>query len=253
MKGFIMVPTAAEILLNFIGETETGRTGIDAYRTIYRHKQGTLPKPVTDFTLDELLATQLKWGKNWGSSAAGKYQIIRKTLVGLVVELGLPGSTKFTPAVQDQMGFALLKRRGWNKFAAGQLSLKDYGNELAKEWASLPVLNDMQGASRNVTRGQSYYAGDGLNKSLTKPGDVEAVLSDVLNRLSVSNSPAQPVPPRPTPSDTPKPTTPVSKPYTWQREGLGWTAGILVFLGLVWTFASEQIAAFGGWLVSLFT
>ena len=235
------VPAAATILLDFIGETETGRTGSEAYRTIYRHKQGTLPKPVTDFTLDELLAAQLKWGKNWGSSAAGKYQIIRATLKGLVAELGLPGSTKFTPAVQDQMGFALLKRRGWDRFATGVLSLKGFGNELAKEWASFPVLVDMQGASRRVERGQSYYAGDGLNKPLVKPGDVEAVLSDVLNRLSVSNPPAKPVSPSPKPSDTQEATKPVSAP----RKG-GW-----IVLGII--AAGSAIAAFVNWLVSLFT
>jgi len=229
------VPNGAAILLDFIGETETGRTGPEAYRTIYRHKQGTLPKPVTEFTLDELLAAQLKWGKNWGSSAAGKYQIIRATLKGLVAELGLPGSTKFTPAIQDAMGFALLKRRGWDKFASGQLSLKGYGNELAKEWASFPVLVDMQGASRRVMRGQSYYAGDGINKSLVKPGDVEAVLSDVLNRLSVSNLPAQPVPaPKPS-ADAPAPADPASKP----RKGVPlWLliAGALVAAGLALLF-----------------
>lgn len=225
------VPAAATILLDFIGETETGRTGSEAYRTIYRHKQGTLPKPVTDFTLDELLAAQLKWGKNWGSSAAGKYQIIRATLKGLVAELGLPGSTKFTPAVQDAMGFALLKRRGWDKFAAGKLSLKGFGNELAKEWASFPVLADMQGASRPLTRGQSYYAGDGLNKSLVKPGDVEAVLSDVLNRLSVSNSPAEPAPPSPKPSDTQEATKPASAPSTGKWWGMvGWTIVVVIIL-----------------------
>lgn len=229
------VPNGATILLDFIGETETGRTGAEAYRTIYRHKQGTLPKPVTDFTLDELLAAQLKWGKNWGSSAAGKYQIIRATLKGLVAELGLPGSTKFTPAIQDAMGFALLKRRGWDKFASGQLSLKGYGNELAKEWASFPVLSDMQGAHRRLSRGDSYYSGDSLNKSLVKPGDVEAVLSDVLNRLSVSNSPAQPDPASPKPTDPPQPIPPSSG----QKKGLPlWLviAGALVVVGLALLF-----------------
>lgn len=240
------VPASATILLNFIGETETGHSGIGAYRTIYRHKQGTLAKPVTDFTLDELLAAQLKWGKNWGSSAAGKYQIIRATLKGLVAELGLPGSTKFTPEVQDQMGFALLKRRGWDKFAAGQLSLKGYGNELAKEWASFPVLNDMQGASRRVERGQSYYAGDGLNKALVKPGDVEAVLSDVMNRLSVSNPPTKPASPSPKPSDTPKDETPARKPYSWHREIMGYALGAVVLAGIA-------LATIWNWLVSLFT
>lgn len=227
------VPASATILLNFIGETETGRTGNDAYLTIYKHKQSTLSKPLTDFTLDELLAAQRTWGKNWGSSAAGKYQIIRATIKGLVAELGLPGSTKFTPAIQDAMGFALLKRRGWTKFAAGQLSLKGYGNELAKEWASFPVLVNMQGASRPLTRGQSYYAGDGLNKSLAKPGDVEAVLSDVLSRLSVSNSPAQPVPTPKPPADTSLPSPPAHRPYSWHREIIGYIVAGIVLVAII--------------------
>jgi len=138
------------------------------------------------------------------------------------------------------MGFALLKRRGWDRFATGVLSLKGFGNELAKEWASFPVLVDMQGASRRVERGQSYYAGDGLNKSLVKPGDVEAVLSDVLNRLSVSNPPAKPGSPSPKPSDTQEATKPVSAP----RRG-GWIVLAVLAVGGLLTAGWE-------WIVSLF-
>ncbi len=47
------------------------------------------------------------------------------------------------------------------------------------EWASLPVLTATKGAHRQVVRGQSYYAGDGLNKSLVKPERVEDVLRAV--------------------------------------------------------------------------
>ncbi len=34
------------------------------------------------------------------------------------------------------------------------------------EWASLPVLADSQGDRQRIRRGQSYYAGDGLNRAL---------------------------------------------------------------------------------------
>lgn len=215
------VPNGAAILLAFIGRLETGRDGVDAYTTIYGHRESRLTKPVTDFTLDELLAAQKTWGKNWGSSAAGKYQIIRKTLVGLVTDLGLSGSTKFSPSVQDQMGLALLKRRGFDKFIAGTLSLKAFAAELAKEWASIPVLAPMQGASRTVQRGQSYYAGDGLNKSLTSPGDVEAVLAEVLN-----DAQRKPIPiPRPVPIEEHE--EPIAPPPV--KKGINWWA-IAAFL-----------------------
>ena len=44
----------------------------------------------------------------------------------------------------------------------------------------LPVLADCQGAHRKLKRGQSYYDGDGMNKPLVKPADVEALLEKVL-------------------------------------------------------------------------
>lgn len=194
-----MTPAAlrgAEILLDFIGGVETGRTGADAYRTVYGHKEGTLPKPLTDFTIDELLASQLRWGKNWGSSAAGKFQIIRKTLQGLVKKLDLSGSSKFGQKTQDMLGMQLLLARGYEKFAEGRMSLEAFALELAKEWASMPVLADTQGANRKVKAGQSYYAGDGLNKALVTPTQLRAVLAQVLEAIdepAVAPVPAPPV------------------------------------------------------------
>lgn len=221
------VPAGAVILLDFIGQAETGKTNADAYLTIYGHKQGRLPKPLTSYTLDELAEAQKAWSKNFGSSAAGKYQIIRKTLVGLVARLGLPGSTLFTPEVQDTLGYELLKGRGYERFLSGTLPLKAFGNELAKEWASFPVLTDMQGQHRALVRGQSHYAGDGVNKALVKPGDVEAVLSEILNRASVQKPAPEPASPVQPSNPTPEPETPASEP----RKGLplGWIiAGVIL-------------------------
>ena len=185
-----MTPAAlsgAAILLDLIGKTETGRTGTDAYRTIFGHKEDTLPKPVTEFTIDELLAAQLRWGKNWGSSAAGKYQIIRKTLVGLVKKLGLSGSAKFGAKTQDMLGLQLLLGRDYERFTEGRIGMEAFALEMAKEWASFPVLADTKGAHRKVKAGQSYYAGDGLNKALVTPTELRGVLQQVLNTV---NAPA---------------------------------------------------------------
>ena len=57
---------------------------------------------------------------------------------------------------------------------------REFGKRLAQEWASFPVLAGTKGAKRTVARGQSYYAGDGLNKSLVTPEKVEAILRNVL-------------------------------------------------------------------------
>ncbi|MBL8593621.1 MAG: hypothetical protein JNK01_13125, partial [Devosia sp.] len=116
--------------------------------------------------------------------------------------------------------------RGWNQFAARTLSLRDFGNRLAREWASVPVLSRQQGAHRTVERGESYYAGDGLNASLARASEAEAVLAEVLSALA---------PPAPTPGPVPAPAPAQPQPGLPARRGwLGWTIlALLVAAGLV--------------------
>ncbi len=183
------VPRGAAVLLDYIGGLETARKDPASYRTVIGHldeQAGVLLKPITEMTLNELLAEQTRWVRKFKkpSGAAGRYQIIRPTLLSLMKELGVPGTAKFTPDLQDAMGFALLERRGYARFMAAQLPLKAYGNELAKEWASLPVLAPIRRGGKNprtLQRGQSYYAGDGINKSLDSAMDFESVLAEALN------------------------------------------------------------------------
>lgn len=184
------VPLGAAKLLDYIGKLETGRTDASAYEVIVFFKQGKLPKPLTEYTIDELLAAQKTWAKNWKGSAAGKYQIIRKTLLGLVAQLGIPGSTKFTPDLQDRLGFQLLTNRGWQAFVSRQVTASAYALQLAREWASIPVLTATQGAHREVRRGQSYYAGDGVNKAHADPAEFEALLVSIKPGME----PAAPIP-----------------------------------------------------------
>lgn len=186
------VPTGAAMLLDFIGGIEAPQ----GYGTIYANKQYKLAKPLTEMTLDEVTAAQRGWSKNHGSSAAGRYQFMRATLLDLIKELGLRGSQKLDANLQDRLGYHLLKRRGYDDYMAAKIDRVEFGKRLAQEWASLPVLADTRGAKRKVTRGQSYYAGDNLNKSLISPSKFETVL--VLVRKS-PDTPPQPV------QDAPKP------------------------------------------------
>lgn len=194
------VPPGAVKLLDFIGRAETGKTGRDAYDIIVFFKQDKLPKPLTEYTLSELLDAQKTWAKNWRGSAAGKYQIIRKTLLGLVAQMGIPGGTHFTPDVQDRFGFQLLTNRGWQAFASKQVTPNAFALQLAKEWASMPVLSTTQGAHRQVERGESYYAGDGVNSAQKKADELEAILAEVLGtKLDPT------IQPKPAPAPTPPP------------------------------------------------
>ena len=53
--------------------------------------------------------------------------------------------------------------------------------KLSQEFASIPVPYQMQGQSRVVNKGQSYYAGDGLNKAHHDPDSLYQQLNDILN------------------------------------------------------------------------
>lgn len=172
----ITVPAGAAVLLDFIRKTEVGRQDRASYDVIYANKQSKLPKPLTAMTVDEVLAAQPGWSKNHGSSAAGGYQFMRATLAGLKTELGLRGTQVFDPDLQDRLAWHLLKRRGYEAFMAEAINRCEFGKRLACEWASFPVLAETKGNTRTVKRGQSYYAGDGLNKALVAAETFEAIL-----------------------------------------------------------------------------
>lgn len=166
------VPAGAALLLDFIGDIEAPL----GYDTVYGNNQRKLKKPVTNMTLAEVQSAQSGWSKTFGSSATGRYQFMKKTLGELIAELRLSTSQKLDANLQDRLAYHLLKRRGYSEFMAGKISRAEFGKRLAQEWASFPVLADTQGAHRKVARGQSYYAGDGLNKALVGPARVEDVL-----------------------------------------------------------------------------
>lgn len=174
------VPPSAAFILDFIGSKEAPK----GYNTVYGNRK--MPKLLTTMTFDEVVADGPRRTREYGSSACGRYQFMSatldapKTLADLKGEMKLTGNEKFSADLQDRMGLHLLKRRGYDKFVAGNLSVTGFGLNLAKEWASFPVLRATKGAHRNVARGQSYYAGDGLNKALVSAADVEASLSKAL-------------------------------------------------------------------------
>jgi muramidase (phage lysozyme) len=200
------VPRGAAILLDYIGKVEVGREGRDGYDVIYGHNQAKLPKPLTQMTVDEVVAAGPSWTQAWRSSAAGRYQFMNATLKGLKTELRLRGTQLFDPNLQDRLGYHLLKRRGYEAFVAGQITRIEFGRRLAMEWASFPVLADTRGAHQNIRRGQSYYAGDALNKALVAPAAIEKLLDDAKAAGTATTLP----PPAQPPSPTPAPSTPTT-------------------------------------------
>lgn len=143
--------------------------------------------PLTRMTVGQVLDWQDSIDHLYRSEAAGKYQILEDTLRGLYREAGVKLNDKFDEATQDKLAVQLLRRRGLDIYLSGSLSKEAFANRLAMEWASLPVVYDRQGHRRPVKRGQSYYAGDGLNKALTSP-------ESVLQALEAIRYPSAPTP-----------------------------------------------------------
>lgn len=160
-KKFVKVKSggsSGNAILDLIGEAES-RGNYNAFFGNAENKS----VDFTKMTIREVRAWQDKYVRSGSkSSAVGKYQIIRGTMDSLIEGLGLTGDELFDERMQDRLGLALLNRRGYSKWTSGQITKQQFANNLAREWASLPVI----GGNKH---GRSYYAGDGLNKALISP------------------------------------------------------------------------------------
>jgi muramidase (phage lysozyme) len=135
------------------------------------------PRPLTQMTIGQVLAWQDSIDQRYNSEAAGAYQILEDTLRGLYRSAGLSLFSRFNRDNQDRLAIALLERRGLSRYRAGTLTDVDFAQELSREWASFPAQTvDKRGRSAT---GQSYYAGDGLNRSFTSKSAVLAAVRSV--------------------------------------------------------------------------
>ena len=167
-------------ILDIIGEAEGA-----GYNTVFGgsriRPEQYFGKSLTQLTIDEVIEWQTESvSQGSPSSAAGKYQIIKKTLIDLVDNKGAAARTdKFNQVTQDKLCRKLLQGRGIDDYLAGSKSEQAFCRSLAQEWASLPVTYRQPGAKRTVNPGESYYSGDGLNKSRIAPADFIASVRNI--------------------------------------------------------------------------
>jgi muramidase (phage lysozyme) len=149
--------TGVSGLLNLIGGIEAPQ----GYNQVYGGSKISTPKPLTTMTIAEVMEWQRQSiAAGSASSAAGRYQILRGTLSDLVKAGYARTSDLFNATTQDKLAIALMERRGLSDYQSGRISETTFANNLAKEWASLPVVTGSKA-------GRSYYDGDGLNSALT--------------------------------------------------------------------------------------
>lgn len=202
---------ALKALLDAIGAREAPK----GYGQIYAGARG-VPRDtdVSKLTLKGVLDFQQRMlAGGSASTACGRYQFLRKTLQATMLQMGLGGAELWGPELQDRMAVHLMENRGLSNYLARSLSREDFANNLAKEWASLPVVTAIFNGTRTVQPGQSYYAGDGLNASFHKVGEILALLDGLRKApqpVPVSPPPVAPAPAAPTP-------VAAAKPSWWSR------------------------------------
>jgi len=168
-------PAGLSAILSLLRRAEAGAKGYDAvWGGINLADQP--PKPPTQLTIGQVLAWQASIDRRYQSEAVGGYQFIEITLRRIYRRAGLTLNSPFSPANQDRMAVVLMEDAGLNRYRAGSLTPSQFGDKLARVWAGLPVHTVQRGRSRTVRRGQSYYAGDNLNKATINP---EAVLAAI--------------------------------------------------------------------------
>ena len=111
--------------------------------------------------------------------ASGRYQIIPGTLNESLARTGISSSELYNELNQDRLGISLLVYRGLNRFLTGSLSLSEFGNNIAKEWAGLPMHTGPRAGRSN------YGAPNNANVPLNQ---VISVLEELKRQYDITGS-----------------------------------------------------------------
>jgi len=159
-------------LLDLIASGESGKAGYDAAN---KGKAGDMPggyPGLSKMTVNDVMRLQSE-GKVF---ATGRYQIIPKTLAGLMSgaygNTGVKGSDLYDASTQDKLGTALINKRlqqGGGDPIKTQLAL-------SQEFASIA----------DPSTGKSYYEGKGNNKASISTEQIQASLSGTGTKIDGS-------------------------------------------------------------------
>ena len=140
--------------------------GTTEYDMVYSYGSELAPsKPVTDMTLNELYTYQTNLidatkgkvpGTKLGTSAVGKYQVLKSSLFGKGTpdkpsknswadKLNLTGDTVYTPVIQEAIGRLALKEAGYDNWLKGNKSESSMLQRISDIWASVEGSKANQG------------------------------------------------------------------------------------------------------------
>lgn len=128
------------------------------------------PRPITQMSIDDVLNWQNSIRSSVESTATGAYQFIYTTLLELVDRRRVVArSAILDAATQDRLAIALMT--GLDSWQAGQISDEAFGYNLARVWASMPVMETGRPVSGGRTASSpdnAYYGGVGSNPSTAR-------------------------------------------------------------------------------------
>jgi muramidase (phage lysozyme) len=176
---------------NLIAKKESS----DNYNICNKTKGGL--KVVNDVdVINTKISDIVKKQKNRDIFAVGRYQLIPATLNAAIESLGLDLSSNLNAEIQDQIFDEYLikvKRPNIYNYLEKDGDVSDAMYDSAKEWASIGVekgkrisdkiIKDKKGKiieriKRYAKDGESYYAGDGLNKAHITPEQIQNALTN---------------------------------------------------------------------------
>lgn len=145
------------------------------YNSVNRGRAGDSPggaskyfgRNLTDMTVSEVMSLQSS-GQLY---AAGKYQIIPKTMKGFVSKMGIKGSDMYDAGTQEKFKEYVInhKRPEVGKYLRGETNdPTEAAQALAREFASV----GLQYAEAGRPRGSSRYAGKGGNRASISPESI---------------------------------------------------------------------------------
>jgi muramidase (phage lysozyme) len=119
-----------KMLRDLIGGAESPRG--------YNIAQGNRVVNFTSMTVREAMQWQAANQGKGETQAIGRYQIMPKTLAGLVKKYDIDLNAKFDENMQDRLANHLMDQRGYKDYMSGRKPLTDFMLDLSKEWAGLP-------------------------------------------------------------------------------------------------------------------
>ena len=139
--------------------------------------------------LDQLTVSQVQDIQSGGYGtrevfAVGAYQMTPETFNEGVQALGLTGDEVFNKELQDRMAIEYLtgsKRSKLQAWLRGEQNVTraEAHEELAKEWASIPIGQSVTRKGQTMERGESYYTPEGNVANAHTAEEVETLLDSL--------------------------------------------------------------------------